>query len=386
MSFADHAPLALLIHDNTPLSVIAQGVMGKHALWLPELGVKVPFQFGGKIQKYKAPTEPAYSLDTIAEEVAMLRWLASWGAAPPLKRYVFFGTVISEHPGGWWADPLGAYGYEIEDAATLPLGKFDIGVLCDSGFITGSAGALTDLLIQERTNIVNGYLIDVRRSWHDNLRYLGPIPPMPRCVEDTFDLHGRLRRDGAFPFKDRDLPYQEYFMVDRWFPAERDVVARAGLLRFDVRRGESVVDLGCCTGGFLQYAMLQGAGRCIGLDAQQEYLKLAQALARVNGMNICYRRAELRDPAAIEVLSRWIKKLLPQGLDHLLCLSMAKHIGEDTMWAWVDALGARRTYVETNAVKPGAHPQREGVLARGGVYLGQSQDRNPRDLYLIERG
>ena len=160
------------------LDLTAPGVViGKHAVWIPPAdprglyGIKVPFQFGGRVQKYRHPTEATYDLATLGTEYTLLMWLALQRCASPLGDWVYFKTVISEHPGTWWADPCGAYGWEMADADRMrTVGKATDPVLRamrSAGDVTGSAGAWGDLLHPDRGNIRNGYIIDVRRSGFD---------------------------------------------------------------------------------------------------------------------------------------------------------------------------------------------------------------------------
>lgn len=374
---------------QSTLDLIAPGaVMGKHAAWLPHVEIKVPFQFGGRIQKYCHPHEPAYDRSSIAVEIAILRMLAEKGLAPPIGDMVFFESVISQHLGALWIDPCGAYGYEMCDARRLPHGPVTSEAVADlrrDGVLVGSDGAWSDLLLESRENIVNGYIIDVRRTAWDMFRFSGPVAPLPDIPEKN--LHVLLRTDGAFPFRARELPYQDYWLRDQWFPGEREVPDRARLLGFLPSVGESVLDLGCCTGGFLQFASLLGASRVVGLDTQDEFLRLAQDIARVNNMNYCACMTNLAVPSLS--LVRWLNDLFPQEIDHLLCLSMGKHISEASMWWWIDQLPARHVYIETNAIDPAAPPESwhhwAGVMARGGRHVGFSRDRNVRALYRIDR-
>ena len=371
--------------------------VGKHSIWEPpsaahhrSVGIKVPFQFGGRVQKYKKPHEASYSLDTLAEEYALLRWLADRGWAPPIGNWVYFKTVISEHIGAWWADPCGAYGWEMADASKLSPGPVTPALVASlrqqrgEASIEGSDGAWNDLLLPERGNILNGYIIDVRRSWFDRLRFLGPVCAIPLYREDLNGLVSDLRRDGQFPFREREQPYQEYYLAGKWFQGEREVGNRTSVLGFTPRAYESVLDLGCCTGGFLQLAhLIAPRARLVGLDSQPEFVDLARRLARANGMNICYRQYDLRE-LSIE-LFQWLADLFPKGADHLLVLSMGKHLGEETMWALIDILMTKMTYIETNAVKGPPYPYARDVVQRGGTLTGMTSDRNRRVCYAVSR-
>lgn len=379
-------------------------VVGRHGVWLPKLQVKVPFQFGGRVQKYKHPQEKSYPLAMLGEEVAILRALGDRTMAPPIDQWVYFKTVISEHPGGWWADPCGAYGYEMADAATLPPGQFSYEQLAAMPQITGSPGAWND--VNKPGNVVNGYLVDIRRSGWDRLRWEGTPAHLPTYQEDLLMLKEDLRREGQFPFRERSEAYQEYYLDGRWWPGEREIVKRAALLGYQVSPGETVLDIGTCLGGFLQrgYQRAHGEGVFIGLDSQPEYIDLARRLARANGSNICFRRWAVDYDSCLGLL-HWLEDLgmvtlkgrlnwrrdnnlevEESGLDHLLLLSMLKHLpkGEESLWWIIDRLQPKIAYLETNAVKEGqALPLQDEVVRRGGHLMGWSTDRNKRACYRV---
>jgi hypothetical protein len=367
-------------------------VVGRHGVWLPKLQVKVPFQFGGRIQKYRHPKERSYPLVMLGEELAILRALAEEKMAPPVDQWVYFKTVISEHPGGWWADPCGAYGYEMADATTLPPGQFARDKMEALARITGSPGAWNDLA--KPGNVLNGYLVDIHRSGWDRLRWEGRPAPVPTYSEDPLMLKEDLRREGQFPFRERTEAYQEYFLQDRWWPGERDVVKRAALLGFQVSPGESVLDIGTCLGGFLHRAWQRahGEGVFIGLDSQPEYVDLARRLARASGANLCFRQWDIaQDLPNLEVTRQWLStigglSMNGAGPTHLLLLSMLKHLPntETSVWQIVDSLRPTVAYLETNAVKEGAPPPMfDAVRLRGGQLMGWSEDRNRRACYQV---
>lgn len=364
-------------------------VIGKHSVWLPDLQIKVPFQWGGRIQKYRHPHETAYPLDLITEEVGLLNWLGSRKFSPAVGRWVYFKTVISEHPGGWWADPLGAYGYEMANAWALPKGGLQgdsVGQtiqLAVGASVSASPGAWNDL--NKPGNVVNGYLVDVRRSGWDRLHWYGDRPVLPRYEEDRGRLHADLKNYGQFPFMERDLPYQEYYLDGEWHQGERDVISRARLLNFAPGTQMSVLDVGTCLGGFLQFAHLLGARTLVGLDVEPSYVDLARRIARACWMNICYRNFDAEENLA-ELLV-WMEKLIPKRVDVLFLLSMLKHFvgGEAALWRIVDGLNARTVLLETNAVKEFHEaPLFDEVQRRRGTALGWSRDRNNRMCYQVD--
>lgn len=376
------------------LNLLAKDLtVGKHGIWWPGEAIKMPFQWGGLIQKYQHPQEACYPLALLAEEVACLQALAARQLAPPIGEWVYFKTLISEHPGAYWEDPCGGYGYRMGDANSLPPGRVQPGdvaaqikaALGDS--LQGSPGAWNDL--NKVGNVVNGYVVDMRRSGWDRLRWTGPLPAQPVYSEDRNALVTDLFRDGQFPFRERAEPYQEFYLDGEWRRGERAVVARAHTLGFPraASNQDTVLDLGCQVGGFLQLAQLEGARACVGVDANPSYIALAQRLARANGWNHCFRTMSVEDPALIE----WIEDLWPlthgaPNITHLLLLSMSKHLSrtEETMWGLVDLFQPAWAYLETNAQKdPTADPWLRDAAKRDGGLVGYSRDRNVRACYRV---
>jgi 2-polyprenyl-3-methyl-5-hydroxy-6-metoxy-1,4-benzoquinol methylase len=333
--------------------------------------------------------EASYPLDILWEDVQILRTLAALQAAPMVGDFVYYKTVVSEHPGAWWADPVGAYGYEMIDANTLPPGKFDFASVRQSGLLAGSPGAWNDL--NKSGNVVNGYLVDIHRSGWDRLRWARTetVRAPVRYTEDSQALREDTRRDGQFPFGERELAYQEYHL-GRWQPGEREVRNRAKILGYSPSWGETVLDIGTQVGSFLQYVRIgvpAPTPTLVGLDFQPEYVDLARRLARASGWNICFRQWDISQH--VDDLVAWLTALWPGGVDHLLMLSMLKHIpSEDYLWMLIDRLNPRHTYLETNAVKEDRQaPLFLEVLKRGGQesWCGWSNDRNRRACYHIVR-
>lgn len=390
------------IYDT--LDLTQPGVeLGNHGVWLPEMGVKVPFQWGGQITK-RTRYQALGSRETIVDEVAILRALASEQLAPPVGEIVFFKEVISDYPGAWHCDPCGAYGFELADARKLPHGKFTL----PSGFvrmrqmpIVGSEGAWNDVL--KPGNIVNGYLVDCRRSLQDLLTWQGVREPLPEVPYDPVALAERVHRECQFPPGERAQAYQDFWMgqcrghIISMEAGQRRVKERAELMGLDqsLARDANVLDIGTQSGGFLQYAWAEtrGTGRYAGVDINPSYIACAKDLARSCNQNICFRQLDVtREHLA---LLNWVRAYFPQGVDHLLLLSMEKHLGHAFMFELVDAIAAKHTYIETNAVAKddGTGPEPAGemklwaeVQARGGVHAGNSRDRNLRRLYRIDRG
>lgn len=365
------------------LDLTAPGVvMGRHSAWVPALGIKVPFQWGGRTTKYGKSEASYKAADSGAHEVAILRALAAEGMAPPIGEWVFIETLISEHPGGWHADPCGAVGFEMADATTLPPGQFSLERMRALP-IAGSEAAWGDVL--KAGNVVNGYLVDVRRSGFDMLRWEGgEVWGTSITMPSHEALAAEVHRRGQFPPGERERAYQDFYLAGTWQRGERRVAERAELLGFAPCEGESVVEIGCQTGGFLSLAWRAGARTVLGVEVNPDYVDLARKLAADAQHNVCVRQLDaVRER---DLLLSWLQQRCPAGVDHLLLLSMEKHLGEPQLFDLVDAIGARRTYLETNAVSE-ARPWklRPEVEARGGHHVGDSTDRNLRRLYRIGR-
>lgn len=360
----------------------AEVVAGRHALWLPNLQLKIPFAFGGRITKYRHDEDGYDPAETIPHELAVLRALGAQDMAPPVGNLVYIETLITEHTGAWHADPCGAWAYEMADATRLPPGRFRLDRMRAMP-IVGSSGAWGD--IGKPGNIVNGYLVDVRRSAWDMLTWCGgalqPLPPRP---ENLRELRDHVHLNCQFPPGERSEAYQDFWIAGRLERGQRRVMERAEALGFRPLRGENVLDIGTQSGGFLQYAHMRGARRLAGVDVNPAYVECARALARSCDQNICFRRMDVN--AERDAFLAWVRAYYPHGVDHLLLLSLEKHLGERELFSLADAVGARRVYLETNAVGATDGPMKlwPQVKARGGRHVGDSRDRNLRRLYRIE--
>lgn len=381
------------IIDTLDLLHLPSGaVLGNHSIWLPSLGVKVPFQWGGQVKKRTRPQEPGYPRESLVDEVQILRALSAQGMAPPIGELVYFREVVSDHPGALHIDPCGAYGYEMADAKGLQPGRFSVEAMRALP-IEGSPGAWNDISVKGRDNVCNGYLVDVRRSGQDLLKWTGERFPLPDGREDAGELRARVHRECQFPQGQRAEAYQDFWLRGTLERGQRRVIERAQGLGFAPKQGESVLDIGCQAGGFLQYAWHAAEGRGIfaGVEIDPGYVACARALARSFSQNLCVRQMDVVKERA-ELLA-WVKGYFPKGRpDHLLCLSLEKHFDPFPL---IDAIGARVTYIETNAVAKdtGAGPEPKGemklwpeVSRRAGKHVGNSRDRNLRRLYRIERG
>jgi hypothetical protein len=272
-------------------------------------------------------------------------------------------------PGAWHADPLGCWGYEMADAERLPPGRFSLERMRALP-IAGSDGAWGD--VEKPGNIVNGYLVDVRRSAWDMLRWAGlDLPRLPSLDRG----HRRTARPGAprlpVPAGERAEAYQDFWLAGKLERGQRRVVERAVDMGFRPRPGESVLDIGTQAGGFLQFAERQGAQRVAGVEVDPDYIDCARALARSCGQNICIRRMDVvRERAAFV---EWVRAYFPRGVDHCL----AALAGE----AHRRALPVRPARRDRRASQLRRNQRRPQRAAPEDARLRQSARRSPRRIF-----
>lgn len=188
-----------------------------------------------------------------------------------------------------------------------------------------------------------------------------------------------MTKYGSFPKGERDQPYQEYYCGGRWIRAEREIVNRAALMGYCPEAGQRVVEIGCQTGGFMQLAWLNGARDVTGVDYDSDYIMLANKLNAVNGFGVKYLVGDAHDEKLLTELRKGAR------IDHLLLMSMGKHIGEEQLFHIIDTLNPRVTYLETNAIGKNLTPYIANVKKRGGSVKCKTEDRNTRVVYVIKK-
>jgi hypothetical protein len=93
---------------------------------------------------------------------------------PPVGDLIFIKKVFSDIGDYAIFDEVGMFGYEMVNVITLPPGTFDLNVvneMIENNVIQASIGAKNDLTNVSRKNLVNGYCIDVRRSFRPDLPF-----------------------------------------------------------------------------------------------------------------------------------------------------------------------------------------------------------------------
>lgn len=182
---------------------------GKHAIWVPLLTGKIIWSFQGKITpynnwrdgkdvhniKYKAyyggeGFEPE-SLQSIYNEYRIFELLASKNFGPKVNGMFYIRAVTSDflgpEPEKVYEDKKGVYGIIIDDAfkysehgrykfdvESNARGYYEVDHLPEAfeneilPLLDISPGAIGDM--KKRDNIVNGYLIDIRRTIWDTMK------------------------------------------------------------------------------------------------------------------------------------------------------------------------------------------------------------------------
>ena len=190
-------------------------------------------------------------------------------------------------------------------------------------------------------------------------------------------LEERMIKYGSFPKGERSESYQEYYYNNKWQNGQRDVVKRAELMEFRPQPNETVLEIGCNTGGFLQYSWLCGSRNVYGIDIDEDYISLAKELNKLNNFNINY--------SILDITQQNSLTMLPKNPDHLLILSMGKHIGEKRLFEIIDYLKPRTTYIETNATnEKNPYPYLDNIRKYGGYIICETNDRNRRIVYKIK--
>jgi hypothetical protein len=164
--------------------------LGKHCIWVPDIGIKFIISLHGQVESTSwkkgknadkignhtfVPEEKVFQLDSIISEHHIVSVLAHANMMPPTGPYVFSKTFISSIFYPFYCDCYGIWGYEIADANKLPKGQWNydrfVEEFINTGIITASTGALGDL--KKEDNVVNGYLVDVRRTQWDMIKLKG---------------------------------------------------------------------------------------------------------------------------------------------------------------------------------------------------------------------
>jgi 2-polyprenyl-3-methyl-5-hydroxy-6-metoxy-1,4-benzoquinol methylase len=257
-----------------------------------------------------------------------------------------------------------------------------------SDLITLSKGAIGDVLKED--NIVNGYLIDVRRSLFDMMTVAPSslVKFSKWYEEDPEEVKKFVHEWGQFPFRERRSNYQSYFLKGEYVEGSRDTEYRFTEMKIPKDlTGKTVLDLGCCHGAMSIEAFRRGAHKVTGIDFQKEYIKCAENISRANGFQINFLRMDLTD---VSGFAEFANGYYPDGVDIVFMLSEFKHF-PDHFENIIRSFKWKILFVESNNAPEGeatGHVQKiREVLSRlSGVKveaLGKTTDRSPRFLYKV---
>lgn len=189
-----------------------ESILGKHCCWIPILELKIVLSFQGCIEstawergrKAKEIRQQNLNLDnpgftleslySIANETRILTILAEQKMSPFPKGYAYFKTAMSTiFTKELYTDKKGMFGYYVQDANKLKSGQYSFDkfkeLFIDTGRIKANPGAIGDLA-KKQGNLVNGYLVDVRRTMEYMMQFNGElnIDPLLR----TLNLFNRI--------------------------------------------------------------------------------------------------------------------------------------------------------------------------------------------------
>jgi hypothetical protein len=389
-------------------------IVGKHCIWIPELEIKIPWVFNGKIesilhwergrnaeqlknQTFNDNTSgwDELTLISIQNEYNIFELLAEKDMSPKPYGYVYIKTITSDFlRGAKHTDPMGCIGFYIKNANKLPPGKYNsdrfIREYIQGGWITCSDGAIGDL--RKDGNVINGYLIDIRRTIWDMMRLVSSVSGYTKDITDTINdtdegIKVKVLKYGQFPFKERKKAYQTYWFKDHYEDGTRQTIYRFDKMGIEsALAGKTVVDLGCQIGSICSECYQRGARWITGLDYQEEYVDCAQDLVRLNHHQINYR---VMDLANVESVKQYLFSYYKEPIDIVFLLSMYKHI-ESKCWELLKNIKFKRAYIESNNCPQGYEGDQAKIMEAGmraagfnPDRIGMTEDRSPRCLWRI---
>lgn len=389
-------------------------VCGKHSVWIPDLRIKLIWSHFGRVEAFRDWDKgrnvdfilrglfnkevkgwDRETLRSILSEYKLFKILAERKMSPPVGELIYIRKFVSDYPYGVeLCDCVGRYGYEIQDANKIEPGKFTKEkfdeFLHKDKVIWLSSHAYNDVL--KGDNVVNGYLIDMRRTiwdmFQDNFKLDLSYIEFP--VLDTDVLEEKIKSLTQFPHKQRKQNYQTYFLNGEHKEGSRDILYRfSKMLVPEELEERSVLDLGCNLGSVLFECENRGAGKMVGIDFEKDYIECARNLAHYNQSKINFIRRDLTNTHGI---IDYLRKYFCEGkIDYVFALSIYKHI-EQAMFDILKSLNWEVCYVESHNAPEGLETDHVKEMVKGfkslkcrSIYLGQTSDRSPRCLWRLER-
>jgi|WetSurMetagenome_2_1015567.scaffolds.fasta_scaffold27867_4 2-polyprenyl-3-methyl-5-hydroxy-6-metoxy-1,4-benzoquinol methylase len=401
-----------LIKDKT---IILDGqeyefVMGKHCIWIPTIETKLVLSFHGGIDpngfhKNEKRIQIDFnfnrenygwnndSLESIGVEKSILQMLWVDNMAPKPGETVFIKNVISKFfTSEYHCDSQGWYGFQLEDANKLKPGQYSFdkfnSLYLKSGLINASAGAIGDLEKKEG-NLINGYLIDVRRSLFDMMS-VNETVPYNHYFDDQEQLKAKIRKYGQFPFMERSQNYQSYYLSGEWILGTRDIAHRYSIMGLpEDFKGQSVIDLGCQIGSMAFEAYRKGATKITGLEYQPEFIDCARDLARANGFYVNFMEMDLTKTNEV---AKYLNNYYSEGVDIVFALSIVKHIGCELNFQLLNKINWKMCYIESHNIgKDGSGGYSQEILKYLNSLrwkheqIGITNDRSPRIIWRVTK-
>ena len=398
---------------------------GKHSIWIPEPQMKIAWSYNGKIISFRdwEKGEQAKeiwdrtfndnnrfwdreSLQSIINEFMVFKELMKYNLTVKFKGIFYIKNVISDfYPGTLVSDSKGVYGYyrvkELPDRFENHIEKLlDI-----------SDGAKGDL--KKEDNVINGYLIDIRRTMWDCMK----LKDLPKDAwkqieyrENDVDmlkkkitklkpkennmlpeeLKEKITDLTQYPHKQRKLNYQSYYIDNEEVEGSRNTVERIKLMELpEDMAGMTILDLGCNLGSICCESWKRGARWIMGLDNEDDYIECARDLARHNGYNINFMVKDLTktDDTAIYIKSFFDQTQRPINI--IFALSLYKHI-KGKMFELLDRLKWDTCIIESHNAPNGINtPHCKEIIEHMNkrkwnyVLLGVDTTRSPRCIWKI---
>lgn len=392
-------------------------VKGKHCMWVPDTNMKLIWAYNGKIESYRSWDRgrnreallkqtfnddcmgwSATTMYSIANEYKIFSELAKMNFSPPIEGVFYVKNIISDFIyDSTHCDCMGLYGYYISDANKLDKGSFSINTFMkkfvDKKLIHCSTGAIGDL--EKENNIINGYLIDIRRTIWDMMVWektsdLIDIAISFMYMENENKLKESIKKLTQFPYGQRKQNYQSYYLIgDKYQEGSRDTLYRFEKMGIDKElKGKSILDLGCCLGSMCSEGYRRGARHISGLDYEYDYVKCARDLARYNSMQINFLQKDLtKIDDTVSFVDSYYKE---EPIDIIFALSLYKHIGS-CLWGILKRIRWKICYIESNnspnGIDDGQGKKMDDELKRqtnwGVKYIGLTEDRSPRCVWKV---
>jgi hypothetical protein len=385
-------------------------ITGKHSFYVPgyqNFGLKITNSHNGKIEPFKDWSLGKNSDDiesgdfnagndcdfkskkSIISEYLIMKMLSEEHFAPEIGETIYIENFISDYPYGYQrCDSMGRYGYMMKDASKAIPVERDVqetvnAIRKNKRIKIPSKGTIGDVL--KENNLVNGYLIDIRRTIWD-MMYLEysdgwfkkKWKEMFEYKQDKKELKKNIKNLTQFPHKERDDNYQTYFINGKYENGSRNTIYRFDKMGIGLNlSGKSIVDLGCNLGSIAMECWNRGARIINAYDCEKDYIDCARDLTRYNKFGISFISQDL------------IKQDLKfdRKINIVFALSIYKHMKEDLL-GLLNTFEWGICYFESNACSgDGIHEKEieDGFKKYGWDFekLGYTEDRNKRAIWRL---